>query len=527
MTAQFARRGQLRLAAAVVILAGWGAGLSLLVRREYFQGRPQKLAEAALRLSPSATYFEVDQGGKRIGFASTTIDTLTNGIDAVEYFVADVQIAGKEQRTSTRSIAKLSRTLSLRAFDHQLESGAAPVHIGGRPDGDSAMVYAVVIGTQQADSVHLRVPGPVLLPPVVPIAIALEDKPKIGRHYTLSTFDPQTRKPMIANFAIDAESLFTLADSAKYDPDKGEWKSVLMDTVRAWHASAPNSKDAFSGWIDAQGRVVEASRPDGITLKRTAYELAFENWRIARDRSTASKAGTGDILERTAIAANAKFGRAKLISMTVELGAPSLRGFDFDGGRQHFSGDTLRVLREKDATLGANAPDWREMHQQEFKARFHGMMSAEPLLQAGDREIIPVVFRIVGDERNPKLMAQKVNQWISDSIVKVATYGVPNALAVLRSRKGDANELTQLYVAMMRSIGFPTRIASGLLYVSGKFYTHTWPEVWLGEWVAVDPTLDQFPADASHLRFVLGGYSRQSQLLQLIGNLKIKVLEAK
>jgi hypothetical protein len=40
----------------------------------------------------------------------------------------------------------------------------------------------------------------------------------------------------------------------------------------------------------------------------------------------------------------------------------------------------------------------------------------------------------------------------------------------------------------------------------------------------VDPTFGQFPADAAHLRFVIGGVARQTELLRLMGNLKIDVL---
>ena len=63
-----------------------------------------------------------------------------------------------------------------------------------------------------------------------------------------------------------------------------------------------------------------------------------------------------------------------------------------------------------------------------------------------------------------------------------------------------------------------------IAYVDGKFYYHAWPEVLLGEWVPVDPTFGQFPADAAHLRFVVGGLARQTELLRLMGNLKIDVL---
>ncbi len=513
--------------AAVAILGAWGGGLTLLVRREFYQERPQKLAEAALRLSPSATYFAVEQTGKVIGFASTTIDTLSGEIDAVDYFVADFPVGGALQRTSKRSVVKLSRGLSLKSFETQIDSRNPSIRTSGRADGDSAIVYVKYAGSTPADSQRMNVRGPVVLPPVVPIAIALGDKPKVGRSYSLPTFDPQTVNASSTTFKIDAESLFTLVDSAKYDDDKGEWVSVLTDTVRAWHAAIPGTTNGFSGWLDAQGRMVQVSEPDGITLKRTAYELAFENWRIARDRATAANAGTNDIQERTAIAASAKFGRAKLLAMTVQLGASNLKGYDLDGGRQHFSGDTLKVTREKDAAIGVGTPGWREMHSPEMHARFHRELAEEPLLQAHSGEIIKKALGIVGDERSPKAIAQKLHGWVSDSIVKVATYSVPNALAVLHAMKGDCNEHTQLYVALVRSLGIPARVATGVLYVNGKFYYNAWAEVWLGDWVAVDPTFGEFPADAAHLRFVLDGLSRQSELLQLMGNLKIKVLEAK
>ena len=114
-----------------------------------------------------------------------------------------------------------------------------------------------------------------------------------------------------------------------------------------------------------------------------------------------------------------------------------------------------------------------------------------------------------------------------DSLEKEVTFSVPNALQVLSTRRGDCNEHAQLYVAFARAIGLPARIATGLAYVRGKFYYHAWPEVWLGDWVAVDPTFGQFPADAAHLRFQVGGLAQQAELLRLVGNLKIDVLEAK
>ena len=81
-----------------------------------------------------------------------------------------------------------------------------------------------------------------------------------------------------------------------------------------------------------------------------------------------------------------------------------------------------------------------------------------------------------------------------------------------------------LYVALARAAGIPARTAAGLLYAGGRFYYHAWAEVYLGDWVAVDPTFGQFPADAAHLRVSTGGLARQMELLRLTGSLKLEVL---
>jgi transglutaminase-like putative cysteine protease len=81
-----------------------------------------------------------------------------------------------------------------------------------------------------------------------------------------------------------------------------------------------------------------------------------------------------------------------------------------------------------------------------------------------------------------------------------------------------------LFTALARAAGIPTRIVVGLLYVDRKFYYHSWPEVMLRDWVAVDPTFGQFPADAAHLRFFIGGLGRQTDLQRLIGTMKIDVI---
>ncbi len=523
-----ARRGRRRLALAAAILVAWLGGLAVLARRELYVSAPQRLAEMAQRISPGATFFVVEQGGRQIGFASNTIDTTGAGIDVVDYFVADLPIAGTSRRASARSVVKLSRALALQRFEVQIESQDAPLRAGGRTDGDSSIVFAISTPDQtKPDSQRIAVRGPVYLPTLVPLVVALGETPKVGRTYALPTFNPTTMSQSTMRLSIRAESLFTLVDSATFDAARGEWVSALTDTVRAWRVEPEAAAGGFTGWVDMQGRVVQSSQPGGITLRRMAYEIAFQNWRIARDRTAASAkdAKRDDILERTAIAAGAALGRLNLTTLTAQLSGADLRGFDLDGGRQRFRDSTLVVTRETAPDL---VPSWSLLaNDPAFKTRFAAELASEPLLQSNDLRIMRLAISIAGADRDPRVLAQKLNTWVHDSLKKEIVFSVPNALDVLRTRKGDCNEHTQLYTALARSIGIPTRIATGLAWVNGKFYYHAWPEVWLKGWVAIDPTFGQFPADASHLRFVVGGLGRQVELLRLIGNLHIKVTDAK
>ena len=525
----FAQRGRRRSGIAAVILVAWVTGLALLARRELFVSDVQRLAERALLINPGATFFVVEQNGIQIGFASTTVDTTSTGIDVVDYLVADLNVAGASQRASARSVVTLSRGLSLRTFDVSVDLPGSKVLAGGRADGDSGIVYALSTNGAAADSQRLAVKGPILLPTLVPLAIALGDQPKVGRTYAIPTFDPATMTQRPTPVHITAESLFTLVDSAAFDTTKALWVSALTDTVRAWlvqpGAAGKAGGGGFQGWVDAQGRVVQAYQAGGITLKRMAYEIAFENWRIARDRAAATATNASDVIERTAIAANASLGRERISSLRARLTGVDLRGYALDGGRQSLTGDTLHVQRDANAAM---TPTWGfdKPRSREFTDRFRKELGDEPLLQAHDIRMVSAAVKIIGLERYPRAVAERLNKWVHDSLKKEVTFSVPNALEVMRTRRGDCNEHTQLYVALARAIGLPARIATGLAYVRGKFYYHAWPEVWLNDWVAVDPTFGQFPADASHLRFAIGGLAQQANLIRLIGNLKIDVLEA-
>jgi len=156
-------------------------------------------------------------------------------------------------------------------------------------------------------------------------------------------------------------------------------------------------------------------------------------------------------------------------------------------------------------------------------------------IQAAHPEIREQAKEIVGDAQTRLEAVQRINQWVFDAVEKVPSMGVPSGLEVLRSRRGDCNEHTALFVSLARAAKIPTRIAAGVVYSdritdTGAFYYHAWPEVRLGgstEWVPVDPTFGQVPADATHVKLVEGDLDRQVEIMAVMGRLGFELVESR
>jgi hypothetical protein len=294
----------------------------------------------------------------------------------------------------------------------------------------------------------------------------------------------------------------------------------VFDTIPVWRIEQSFAGIVVGSWVDEDGHLVKADSQLGYTLERTTYEQADQDWKRAQKDGTLAS-GYGAVIERTAIASNVDVASlAEAEQLRVRLAGVPLRGFDLSGGRQTLQGDTLTVRRESESALIAS-----------YQLPFRGStamtreLESTPLIQSDDPRIEQTARAIASGNTDPAEVARRLQSWVYRELKKEITPSVPSAVQVLQARQGDCNEHTVLYVALARALGLPARTAAGLVNVRGRFYYHAWPEVWLGrDWVAVDPTLGQYPADASHLRFVVGGLARQIELIRLIGRLQIQAL---
>jgi len=503
---------------ALVILT-WLGVMGWLVKREYFRPRAEILAEAALSVSPTATYYRLELGGQQIGFAASQVDTLQDTIRLQDQMLLRIPALGSVQRVEARTSANLTRTLRLRSFDASLHGEGVRFAVRGRVSGDSVLLVEVQ-SAESSQDYEIPLGEPIVLPALLPLNLAFGGNLAVGKTYTVRLFDPLQLSERDVDITVTAESVFVVPDSAELAGEDPIWIPARWDTLHAWHVRQEMGGFQVEAWIDDLGQIVRATTPVGFTMERTAYEIAFENF-VRREGAQASLDVGADLIRQTAIASNVSLSTETLSELTIRVGGVDLGSFDLSGGRQSLAGDTLRIGRESPEQLRAqyrlpaSGPAW---------ARY---LAPEPLVQSDDPRIQAQARQIVGRDRRPERAAARLNAWVHDELDKRITVSVPSALEVLDSRRGDCNEHTVLYVALARAIGLPARTAAGLVYVDGRFYYHAWPEVYLDGWVALDPTFGQFPADAAHLRFTIGGLARQVELIQLIGRLSLDVVGTK
>lgn len=273
------RRPRIVIAGAILLL--WGGGLLALSRRESAGGQASTLARAALFVSPGAEYYEVRNGGRHVGFASSTIDTTTTRISITDVVVADVDSGATPKRLAARGVASLTRGLHLVRFVYEMGADASPYRTTGTISGDTLLTLVIRSGAQRPDTQHVRLSGPLLLPTMVPMVMTLAERPTVGRSYTYDVFDPLTNVSAPVTLTVRAESTFAVPDSAAYDAASRVFVPVHTDTVHAWHIDQAGG-GPLSGWIDNRGRMVDAEPLPHLQLVRSAYELAYLNWARAQ-----------------------------------------------------------------------------------------------------------------------------------------------------------------------------------------------------------------------------------------------------
>lgn len=193
------------------------------------------------------------------------------------------------------------------------------------------------------------------------------------------------------------------------------------------------------------------------------------------------------------------------------------------------SDDYQKAISKEPLTIDITQADINGLTDFQSTSNAHQeFLTPSAYIQCDNPEIIKEAKRIAGNEKSAIIRTKKLVNAVHQMLRKVATPSMPSAIDVLKTKEGDCNEHAVLFTALARASGIPTKIYVGLVNLEGDaYFYHAWCAVWLGKWVPVDPTFNQFPADVYHLKLKEGEISDWAEVLKVVGKLKIEVMEYK
>lgn len=439
--------------------------------------------------------------GEKVGWAHGKVEPIDGG-----YLVkADVSMSilalGVKQEIQSSLEAQIDKEFRMKNFSATFNSKAQNILIEGEVDDLTLNFRIHSPPDAPGEERKIKIKEPITLVDVVAIK-AVQKGLNEGEKFRIYTFDPMSQS----------------ADYADVEVTGREEIEIMGKKINAWVL-----KTKFLGvdsryWVDDDGRTLRAEAPMGIVMELSTKAEAM------RTEGSASL----DMIAESAVIPDKPIPSARELKyLKVKLsGVEDMQTVGLDGGVQvaHFEETT----GEKSAVVEISIPSLGDGYQlPDDSSEREEYRQPETLLQSDDPKIKSTALMAVGEERNAIKVAQLLNTWVYENVTKKPTLTIPSALDVLKSKEGDCNEHTILYVALARALGLPARVAVGVVYFNGAFYYHAWPEVWLGEevgWIPTDPTFGMFPADASRIRLAMGSLQNQMAVARFMGKLKIEVL---
>jgi transglutaminase-like putative cysteine protease len=480
----------------ILALMAWIATMGVIVNRSYLQASSRNLATDLARYGSTAQWRGVYYRGEKIGFTVSQVQALEDGFELQEDGRLQFSLLGATTPAILTTTATVDRSFALKAFDFSLDPGTGPMRIRGTLNGLQLALEISSAAGSRRQTIQLT-EAPALMLSVGRRLAA--DGLVAGTTRQWNVFDPATLKNAPVTLVIGEREVVTTGNRRP---------------IPAFRVDMSFSGVTTTAWITDTGEIVREESAMGLITvvepQEQATALAVNN-RMQEDMLQA--AAIVPRMPRRATITEAR----DVKKLRLRLIGPALSAAEVDGGGQTVDGEYITLVDPRDLAPGPAPAD------------LDRYLRPEPFIESDAPEIKAAAETMVAGVTGVRARAERLTREVNQLVEKRPTVSLPSALEVLRTRMGDCNEHTVLFVALARSIGIPARINVGLAFVRGAFYYHAWPEVYIEEssgqglWLPVDPTFNQFPADATHVRLARGGLDQQAAIVPMIGRTQIHV----
>ncbi|MDR0965042.1 MAG: transglutaminase-like domain-containing protein [Myxococcales bacterium] len=297
--------------------------------------------------------------------------------------------------------------------------------------------------------------------------------------------------------------------------------------LNAFSITEEDSRVSQTILVREDGRTHEIHYGNVMTAKAEPREKATEQGRIEVFGSTRVVLGGGSASSGQRLSEQTRQAPSQVV---YELeGLP--QNFWTPGTGQHFTpvvGAKDRVRLTVTAALPTKPLKLPLSVQFVQEERLGEWLKPTLTVESEDPRIVALTKKTIGKSTDAFEVAKKLSRFVYRHLKK--SYGVSSdrATRVLDLKEGDCTEHALLFTSMARAAGIPARRVNGLVYMEEtdgipSLYWHEWAEVFVGEWLPIDPTFDQSVADAGHLAFGIEG---QNDVAVLFGQLKVTVVRA-
>jgi hypothetical protein len=126
-------------------------------------------------------------------------------------------------------------------------------------------------------------------------------------------------------------------------------------------------------------------------------------------------------------------------------------------------------------------------------------------VQSDDSQIQALARGLVGGEKDAFKAALILKRWVAEQMKFDLGIAFAPAAEIFRDRRGTCVGYATLLATLARSVGIPSRIAMGYVYVLGIFGGHAWTEIQAGDqWIPLDAAVvNEGTADATRLAIIV------------------------
>ncbi len=476
----------------LIAFCTWGVLISFLLYRNYTGEPLGKMQELKGSIDKATYWYDIYAGQRKVGFAGTTYEKVGDEIIIKHKREIKVKKDGHEKLLMETLKCLSDSSYSIKSFEYASHfKDEEGIKVTGEVDSGNIIFFLEYPDKRKTHKISTN--GKDFYLSVTLIPALHQNKPAPNTVFQI---------PMLDLVKLSINDVRVVLEEIR--PIKAGIQILSLYKFKAGNAI---------WWVNEKGITIKEESPSGITLYSQAETIAKDpSDRILFDYTSLPFLKADKTIQNPETLKNFKI---------------KISGYPLNANLYENSTVTL-----KENTLTIEKIDSRKLQQESYtlpfkQDQFSKYLSPDKWIVSNYKPLQDTGRIYAGSNKND---AFRLTNYLTSYVFRLVKtrplFVLSDSKSFLDYLSGDYLERTVMFATYARAAGLPTRLAGGLVYLNGYFYFHTWPEVWFGQWVPVDPTLAQFPADVTHIPLKEGALKDITSIVNDLKSIHIEILEA-